>query len=191
MEYIELWNITTQTIDSSFYMTLLIVGSVWVIFESLTLFSRKQWGENSSIFNFLDSLSHPRYPGSKMFLPIGIIMIISSGVIFTYSHFRLADTAKLLKSDNIEIVEGIVEVEFEQPESGHTGGDIIHIGNKTFEIQYYSSSFYYHQSIAHGGFLKQGESVRISYLPTLEEESSLGDGKILKIEQKNTPYNSE
>lgn len=191
MEYIELWNITTQEIKDDFYMAPLVVGLIFLIKESIALYSRKRWGEKTFLFIFLNAISRPKYPLSKIFIPLGILSIIASGVIYINIQIKLSNTAKLFEDKNVEIIEGIVNVEFEQLAAGHTGGDIVHIDSKTFEIHYFYSTYFYNESIAHGGFLKQGEHVRIHYIPTTDDETWVfGDGKILKIEQKNTSHNS-
>ena len=81
------------------------------------------------------------------------------------------------------MVEGVVKVEFKQSAGGHSGGDIIHVGDEMFQLSTYMYSYFYHKAISNGGLLTEGENVRIHFIRTkTSERSKHGDGKIVKIE---------
>ena len=63
-----------------------------------------------------------------------------------------------------EVVEGVVTVLNEQPEHGHSSGDRIAVGGKTFEVSYFSATPAYRQTIAHGGALQNGAYARVGYV---------------------------
>jgi hypothetical protein len=89
-------------------------------------------------------------------------------------------TAELLqryRAHQFSVVEGPVFVEHEQPAGGHSKGDVIAVGGKTFEISYFSASPGYIKTIAHGGVLKNGVYARLTYY----------DGTILKVEIRKPP----
>ena len=79
-----------------------------------------------------------------------------------------------LANNQCEVVEGIVQVLHQQPWSGHDVGDHISIGGKDFTYSDYVETLGYHQTISHGGQLKNGVVARLHYI---------GD-VILKVEIK-------
>ncbi len=62
-----------------------------------------------------------------------------------------------------EVVEGIVKVHRVQPKSGNVPGDLVSVGGKQFEINYYLKTQAYHQTIEHGGVLQNGIYARVYY----------------------------
>jgi hypothetical protein len=185
MKYIEIWNIEPLQKSIDYFSPLLIVGIVFIVVESIVVFSRKKWGEDSSLFKTLDLISRPKYPYSLIFFPIGIISIILWLFMLNQSKSSLKELKNEIQSSNREVVEGEIKVEFAQPKEGHTDGDIIHVGDKTFEISTFFTSDFYHEAISNGGILEEGKIVRLTFIPTKEfEKDQYGDGKILKIEFK-------
>ena len=71
-----------------------------------------------------------------------------------------------------DVVEGDVVVLHRQPVSGHTKGDVIRVGGTTFEIDHFLATPAYHDTIAHGGVLKDGVRARIYHR----------DGAILRVD---------
>lgn len=61
------------------------------------------------------------------------------------------------------VVEGIVHVSHEQLFHGHSKGDIVEIGGKKFEVNYFAATSGYKQTISHGGALQEGVYARIKY----------------------------
>jgi hypothetical protein len=115
-------------------------------------------------------------PVQKIVLPClwaPIWFIINGALLYSnLSSGKMFTTA--LANNQCEIVEGTVQVLHEQPYGGHDAGDHIRIGGKDFTYNYYSMALGYHQTISHGGQLKNGTMARLYYL---------GD-EILKVEIK-------
>jgi len=62
------------------------------------------------------------------------------------------------------ITEGVVRVFREQPKGGHALGDLITVDNQVFEINYFRASPFYKQTIAYGGYLKEGAYVKLYHV---------------------------
>jgi hypothetical protein len=77
-------------------------------------------------------------------------------------------------SGRYEIVEGEVSVLRQQPAHGHTEGDRVVVGGKTFVVSYFVATPAYRDTIAHGGVLKPGAYARIYHR----------DGEILRVDLK-------
>lgn len=74
-----------------------------------------------------------------------------------------------------EIVEGPVEVLWQQPYNGHSQGDRIRVNGKEFVVNYFYATPAYHNTIAHKGVLAQGTYARLYYY----------DGEILRVDVRN------
>jgi hypothetical protein len=97
------------------------------------------------------------------------------GGFWLYSNLSSGkELTTALANDKCEVVEGIVQVLHEQPYGGHDAGDHILIGGKDFTCNYYSEMLGYHQTVSHGGLLKDGTVARLHYLGNV----------ILKVEIK-------
>jgi len=81
------------------------------------------------------------------------------------------------RSKRYQIMEGTVEVRHEQPASGHDKGDVIAIGGREFEINFFRICPSYNVTISHGGALRPGVYARLSCY----------DGKILRVEIREEP----
>jgi hypothetical protein len=81
-----------------------------------------------------------------------ILLVITINHISTYMSFKFSE---------FEVVNGKVDVLRTQPKGGHAPGDLIKIGSKKFEIDYYVNSPCYHQTISNGGALKAGKLVTL------------------------------
>lgn len=112
------------------------------------------------------------------------IGILSYGMFSYYKERnQLESFVRQVNDSNVLSIEGTVKVEFEAPFSGHMGGDIIYVADKRFVIEQGSGRYYYHNSIAYGGILRQNAHVRIQYIPTNACLSrQFGDGQIVRIE---------
>ncbi|HEY6071054.1 MAG TPA: hypothetical protein VIU85_06750 [Chthoniobacterales bacterium] len=71
-----------------------------------------------------------------------------------------------------EIVEGPVQVLWQQPYHGHSQGDRIRVNGKEFVVNYFYATPAYTKTIAHGGVLTQGTYARIYYY----------EGEILRVD---------
>ena len=89
-----------------------------------------------------------------LFCGFWLYSTLSSGKVLTAA----------LANNQCDVVEGTVQVLHEQPYGGHDAGDHIRIGNRDFTYNYYSGMLGYHQTIAHGGQLKDGVAARLHYL---------------------------
>ena len=58
---------------------------------------------------------------------------------------------EIYQNKEYQIVEGVVKVLHEQPESGHDRGDVIKIGQVLFELSCFSNTFAYNKTIVFGG----------------------------------------
>jgi hypothetical protein len=76
------------------------------------------------------------------------------------------------KQQRYEIAEGDVKVLHSQPATGHTKGDVIRVGGAQFEINYFYATPAYHNTIAHGGVLKESTRVRLYHY----------NGEILRVD---------
>lgn len=79
-------------------------------------------------------------------------------LVITINHIS---TYMLFKSNEFDVVSGEVEVLRTQPKEGHAPGDLIKIGDKKFEVNYYINSPCYHKTISNGGALKAGQIVNL------------------------------
>ena len=76
------------------------------------------------------------------------------------------------REERYEIVEGPVQVLWQQPYHGHSQGDRIRVNGKEFVVSYFYATPAYTKTIAHGGALTQGTYARIYYY----------DGEILRVD---------
>ena len=83
------------------------------------------------------------------------------------------------RNGKCEITEGIVHVTHYQPFGGRSPGDKISLGDRKFEVNYYSGILPggYKQTISHGGALGEGVYARLHHY----------NGVILKVEVKGQP----
>ncbi len=108
--------------------------------------------------------------GKLLSLRNGIVVFGVSLMLFVmsfadYLERKLAyqELAKIYYNEQYNVVEGIVDVYHVQPHSGHDKGDIINIGDVAFEVNCYSSTFGYNQTITHGGVLREREYAKVYY----------------------------
>lgn len=92
---------------------------------------------------------------------VGSILLIGSSAIFIHSIFQSSKLVSAYKRGECEVAEGFVHVLHTQPRSGHDKGDIVRIGNKELEIDYFRLTPGYDLTIAHGGALKDGVYARV------------------------------
>jgi hypothetical protein len=87
--------------------------------------------------------------------------------------------------ERYKIAEGVVRVLHTQPASGHDAGDIITVGGIEIEVNYFSNTFGYNQTIAHGGNLTDGVYAKIYYHK--DETRNTQSITILRIDLKKAP----
>lgn len=125
--------------------------------------------------NFIESIKE------KSFTIIIVVLFSSFWLLNWYpSHIKsnnkfeekFQQYKKLYENKNYQVIEGIVEVLYEQPASGHAPGDKIKINDEIFEFSYFiANALYYHNTIAHNGVLIHGRNVRLHHI----------DNKIIEI----------
>jgi hypothetical protein len=81
---------------------------------------------------------------------------------FDYSSKRREYYIEIYNNNKYEIVEGTVHVISHQPLKKHYPIERIKIGNKIFEIDFFSNDFY-DKTISHGGYLDEGVEAKIWY----------------------------
>ena len=138
------------------------------LFSSLSLVAI---GVVAAIVGF--KLWRERARGPAVFIYLFSCVWLVASVSFVYVNLRdgRAYKAAMLEGRS-EVVEGVVEVLYRQPEGGHAPGDRIRVGGREFQYSYFTSTLAYNRTIAHGGVLVQGARVRVHDL----------DGAILKVE---------
>ncbi len=200
MKFIEVWNITTQQLDTSKFFAPIIVGSIFIVLGIIGWYSKKKWGDKSALYTLIKYFINAPFKGDPIYqsIAVGTIAVIIGVCILGLIEVEKSRVSDELNSPDLKIVQGIVKVEFQQPSYGKTQGDIVHIKDKTFEINYYVATLYYTMTIAHGGHLTNGKYVRVYYMPSKTDngKENYRDLKILKIEERakavsgNSNYNS-
>jgi hypothetical protein len=110
-----------------------------------------------------------RYPQKsfleRYYLP-GFLAVFGLGLLSAYPSYLVSrNRAQALVSayehGKYSVTEGVVHVQHEQPADGHAPGDVILVGAKRFEIDFFRDTRGYRQTIARGGALKEGAYVRV------------------------------
>jgi hypothetical protein len=92
-----------------------------------------------------------------------VVWIVAHLLPYLYGEPSIASLLQVYRTKAFKITEGAVEVKHEQPYSGHTKGDIVVIGGKEFEVNFFKANPSYNVTIAHGGALRPGTYARVSY----------------------------
>jgi hypothetical protein len=152
---------TTVWEVSPFSNGALLFALVWVVVVAL-LFITKRPDRKSNI------VQKTMY---FLVLPFGALL----GMVFLLA--ALKDGRELpaaLRQGRCEVVAGNVTLVHEQAYGGHGNGDIIRIGQKQFEIDYFTSGFGYKQTVSHGGWLTNGVSARLHYIGNMILKVEIG-----------------
>lgn len=132
------------------------------------------------LIGLLISIRRIRGSGEKKKLEEPVITSIGGLVLIVWSLFtpfqEISYLVSCYKHKDYAVVEGPVVVLHRQPEEGHDTGDVVEIGGRKFEINYYQSTASYHKTISHGGFLKEGAYARVYFK----------DGEILRVDIRST-----
>jgi len=124
-----------------------------------------------------DGFWTPKSISPVLFMFLGIVWLAAHAFLNFVSEDSIGSVRKSYQAKKFDVVEGTVVVKHEQPVTGHDKGDIISIGGKEFEIDFYRQGPCYTATIAHGGALHNGVYARLSYV----------DDKILKVEIRTNP----
>ena len=109
---------------------------------------------------------------------IGPVFVLIWSVIWISMHLlpnvfgHVNKLVSAYKDKRYEIVEGPVQVLWQQPYHGHSQGDRIRVNGKEFVVSYFYATPAYTKTIAHGGVLTQGTYARLYYY----------DGEILRVD---------
>ena len=102
---------------------------------------------------------------------------------FVFGHINSLVGA--YRQRHYQVVEGPVQVQHEQPTTGHSEGDIITVNGKQFEVNYFYLTPAYRNTLAHGGVLNGGVYARIYYSNNLWDLSRVpggSSGEILRVD---------
>ena len=106
-----------------------------------------------------------RYVG-PFFVVFGIAWLSMTPTTLSYwEHIETLENK--YASKNYNITEGVVRVLRTQPESGHAPGDLIEVGGKKFEINYFKMSPGYKLTLSHNGYLAEGIKARIYHVDNI------------------------
>jgi hypothetical protein len=180
MPFIERWNVSKISLDIGQYSFIFFIGLSFTLFGIISYFYFKyiKLVDNYSFEKKNINLSYK----SKLSVIIGVICLTVYFIVISILFLERNRLVNELNSPKIVTTEGLISVEFEQPYTGHTGGDIIRINNYTFDIDYFHATLYYHRTIAHGGFLTNGKYFKIYFIPS--ENKNTNNWKILKLYEK-------
>ena len=109
---------------------------------------------------------------------VGPVFVLIWSVIWISMHLLpnvFGHVSKLMsayRDKRYEIVEGPVQVLWQQPYTGHSKGDVIRVNGKEFVVNYFYATPAYHNTIAHKGVLTQGAYARLYYF----------EGEILRVD---------
>lgn len=96
-------------------------------------------------------------------LLLGLISVPITVLFWLGARAQHRALCEVYEAKEYRVVEGTVQVLRTQPADGHAPGDLVRIGDRKFEIDYYNSTDAYKQTVAHGGYLCNGAYVRIFY----------------------------
>lgn len=91
----------------------------------------------------------------------GGVVTATAPLLLVYSFINQFSVYLTLAANDYEISTGIVEVLRTQPQGGHAAGDLIRVGNKEFEIDYFAVTPCYNKTISNGGALTTGKHVTL------------------------------
>ena len=93
----------------------------------------------------------------------GCVMMVINVPIYLYERNMLKDLTEAYNNQQYQIAEGTVHVLRSQPKGGHAPGDLIRLGKTVFEIDYYTLTVGYKDTISHSGALTEGTYAKVFY----------------------------
>lgn len=110
---------------------------------------------------------------SAVGVTIWCVVWISFSILMTTISLREGwKYTNALRDGHASVVEGTVELLYEQPKGGHAPGDRIRVNGREFQYSNFRATLAYRRTVANGGILTNGAKVRLHYL----------DGAIIKVE---------
>lgn len=107
-----------------------------------------------------------------------ILWLSLAGLGFSANLWQSYKLLSAYRDGRAHVTEGIVQVLREQPFDGHAKGDLVQINTVQLEVDYFTVSPAYKQTIARGGELRQGRQVRVWHC----------NGKVLRLDlQRENP----
>jgi hypothetical protein len=159
MNYTTVFDLSKGHFFDQAYIPFWIGVCFWVI-GFLTLLDLRRYQRAKLLEIVRDHLFRDR---TLFLLPMGVLLLVISLGIAISTAVKIGSVVQELADGRAETAEGVVSVEYVQPEGGHTKGDIIRVAGVAFEIDNFAGGLGYHLSIAHGGALTEGSRVRIYY----------------------------
>jgi hypothetical protein len=112
---------------------------------------------------------------TTIFLPIWAIGWLCFTIPWYFSATHELDTLlTAYRTGDYQVAEGPVRVLRTQPASGHAAGDLVSVGGKQFELNFFLSTHAYHRTVAHDGALQDGVYAKVFH----------HNGKILRVDVK-------
>jgi hypothetical protein len=155
----ELGNIGATQQSSS--LVLFIIGGTIALILGVGIVIARKFGK----------MQHVKRHVGPFFIVFGIGWLSATPSTLSYWD-RVESFKDDYASKNYETTEGIVRVLRTQPEHGHAPGDLIKVGTREFEVNYFTRTPGYKLTLSHNGRLAEGVKVRLSHI----------DNTILKIE---------
>jgi hypothetical protein len=169
------------TTRSDVYTTVFIVyDGFWRIVAIALLF----WtiGTVALVFSIkmIRQIKVPKWWNQKGYTKLGGVLLWSilwlslSVAGFSVNLYRSYQLVSAYRDGTAQIVEGTVHVLRTQPWSGHAAGDLVEINGVELGVDYFVVTPAYKQTIAYGGALREGTSVR----------AWCCNGKVLRLDVK-------
>lgn len=97
-----------------------------------------------------------------MMLLWGVGTAVGGGLGVAIVLWRHVEAVRSFETNDYEIVEGAVRVLRMQPTGGHAPGDLVTVGGRELEIDFFGEvGPGYRQTIARGGVLRDGQQARL------------------------------
>ena len=93
----------------------------------------------------------------------GMLWLLMTMPLLRLAVFDVGELLTAYRRGECQVTEGPVQVKWQQPSTGHSGGDIILVGGHRFEVNYFHVTPGYKQTISHGGALRVGVYARLHF----------------------------
>lgn len=93
--------------------------------------------------------------------PWAIVAVMLGGLAVGVTWLKHERVYGAYAAGAAEVIEGTVRVLRQQPAYGHAPGDLIEVGGRRLEVNYFTTAPGYRTTIAHGGVLTEGAVARL------------------------------